>query len=91
MKTIKIERAHVYNFGFGECLMILDTIYGIDDKVKVAYVVGDTIKGYITTKKVYSSYPRGAYILFGGRRYHLDDFMECLLYNTEYKQEARHK
>lgn len=91
MKIIKIERAHVYNFGFGECLMILDTIYGINDKVKVAYVVGDTIKGYITTKKVYYSYPRGGYILFGGRRYHLDEFIECLLYNTEYKQEARSK
>lgn len=91
MKTIKVERAHVYNFVFGECLMILDTIYGINDKVKVAYVVGDTIKGYITAKKVYSSYPRGAYILFGGRRLHLDDFMECLLYNKEYKQEARSK
>lgn len=89
MRTIKLERAHVYNFGLGECLMILDVIYNTDDKVKVAYVVGDTIKGYITTKKVY--YSRGAYILFGGRRYHLDDFMECLLYNTEYKQEARRK
>ena len=21
MKTIKVERAHVYNFGFSECLM----------------------------------------------------------------------
>lgn len=28
---------------------------------------------------------------FGGRRLHLDEFMECLLYNTEYKQEARRK
>ena len=91
MKIIKVERAHVYNFGVGACLMILDTIYDTDDKVKVAYVVGDTIKGYITTKKIYYSYPRGGYILFGGRRLHLDEFMECLLYNTEYKQEARRK
>lgn len=91
MKMIKIERAHVYNFGLGECLIILNVIYDTDNKVKVAYVVGDTIKGYVTTKKVYYSYPRGAFILFGGRRYHLDEFMECLLYNKEYKQEARSK
>lgn len=91
MKIVKIERAHVYSFGIGACLMILDTIYDVDDKVKVAYVVGDTIKGYITTKKVYYSYPRGGYILFGGRRRHLDEFVECLLYNKEYKQEARSK
>lgn len=91
MKILKIERAHVYNFGAGSCLMILDTIYGIEDKVKVAYVVGDTIKGYITTKKVYYSYPRGGYILLEGRRLHLNEFRECLLYNTSFKQEARTK
>ena len=88
MKTFKVERAHVYNFGFGECLMILDTIYGIDDKVKVAYVVDDTIIGYITKKRIYYT-NKGAYIVWGGHRRYLDEFITCLLYNKEYTQQAR--
>lgn len=68
--------------------MILDVIYDINDKVRIAYVVDDTIIGYITTKKVYSS-SKGNYIVWGGRRRYLDAFIECTLYNKEYTQEAR--
>ena len=70
---INIDRAHVYSLGAFASLMILDVIYDIEDKVRIAYVVDDTIIGYITTKKIYS----------------LNGFITCLLYNKEYTQEAR--
>ena len=88
MKKIIIDRAHVYSVGWCASLMILDVIYDIDDKVRIAYVVDDTIIGYITTKKVYSS-SKGNYIVWGGRRRYLNEFIECTLYNKEYTQEAR--
>lgn len=88
MKKIIIDRAHVYSVGWGASLMILDVIYDIEDKVRIAYVVDDTIIGYITTKKVYYS-NKGSYIVCGGRRRYLNDFISCLLYNKEYTQEAR--
>ena len=85
---INIDRAHVYSLGAFASLMVLDVIYDINDKVRIAYVVDDTIIGYITTKKVYSS-SKGNYIVWGGRRRYLNDFIECTLYNKEYTQEAR--
>ena len=88
MKKIIIDRAHIYSVGWCASLMILDVIYDINDKVRIAYVVDDTIIGYITTKKVYSSI-KGNYIVWGGRRRYLNDFIECTLYNKEYTQEAR--
>ena len=88
MKKIIIDKAHAYSIGRCDSLMILDVIYDINDKVRIAYVVDDTIIGYITTKNVYSS-SKGNYIVWGGRRRYLDDFIECTLYNKEYTQEAR--
>ena len=46
MKKIIIDRAHVYSVGWCASLMILDVIYDIEDKVRIAYVVDDTIIGY---------------------------------------------
>lgn len=85
---INIDRAHVYSLGAFASLMILDIIYDIEDKVRIAYVVDDTIIGYITTKKVYYS-NKGSYIVWGGHRRYLDEFITCLLYNKEYTQQAR--
>ena len=88
MKKIIIDRAHVYSIGWCASLMILDVIYDINDKVRIAYVVDDTIIGYITTKKVYSS-SKGNYIVWGGRRRYLNEFIICPLYNKEFTQQAR--
>ena len=88
MKKIIIDRAHVYNIGWCASLMILDVIYDINDKVRIAYVVDDTIIGYITTKKVYYS-NKGLYIVWGGHRRYLNDFIICPLYNKEFTQQAR--
>lgn len=89
MRKIIVNSAHVYSCGFGASLMILDTVYnGVDDKVKIAYVVGDTILGNITNKKLYYS-DKGSYIVWGGRRRYLQDFRSVFLYNTEYTQDAR--
>lgn len=85
---INIDRAHVYSLGAFASLMILDVIYDIEDKVRIAYIVDGTIIGYITTKKIYSS-GKGEYIVWGGHRRYLNEFITCLLYNKEYTQEAR--
>lgn len=82
MRKIIINSAHVYSFGFGASLMILDVIYnGCDDRVKIAYVVEDRVVGNISTK--------GSYIVWGGHRRYLQDFISVFLYNKEYTQEAR--
>lgn len=85
---INIDRAHVYSMGAFASLMILDVIYDIEDKVRIAYVVDDTIIGYITKKRIYYT-NKGSYIVWGGRRRYLDEFITCLLYNKEYTQQAR--
>lgn len=85
---INIDRAHVYSMGAFDSLMILDVIYDIEDKVRIAYVVDDTIIGYITKKRIYYT-NKGSYIVWGGRRRYLDEFITCLLYNKEYTQQAR--
>lgn len=85
---INIDRAHVYSLEDFASLMILDIIYDIEDKVRIAYVVDNTIIGYITTKKVYYS-NKGSFIVWGGHRRYLDEFITCLLYNKEYTQQAR--
>ena len=89
MRKIIINSAHVYSFGFGASLMVLDVVYnGCDDRVKIAYVVGDRIVGNITTKKLYYS-NKGSYIVWGGHRRYLQHFISVFLYNKEYTQEAR--
>lgn len=85
---INIDRAHVYSMGAFASLMILDVIYDIEDKVRIAYVVDDTIIGYITKKRIYYT-NKGSFIVWGGRRRYLDEFITCLLYNKEYTQQAR--
>lgn len=85
---INIDRAHVYSMGAFASLMILDVIYDIEDKVRIAYVVDDTIIGYITKKRIYYT-NKGSYIVWGGRRRYLGEFVTCLLYNKEYTQQAR--
>ncbi len=85
---INIDRAHVYSMGAFDSLMILDVIYDIEDKVRIAYVVDDTIIGYITKKRIYYT-NKGAYIVWGGHRRYLNEFITCLLYNKEYTQQAR--
>lgn len=89
MRKIIVNSALVYSLGFDASLMILDTVYnGVDDRVKIAYVVGDTVVGNITTKKLYYS-DKGSYIVWGGHRRYLQDFLSAFLYNKEYTQEAR--
>ena len=88
MKKITINNAYAYCIGWCAALLIIDTIYDIDTKVRVAYVVDDTIIGYITNKKVYSS-RKGEYIVWGGSRRYLNEFVKTPFYNREFLQEAR--
>ena len=83
MKKIKVERAHVYNFGVGACLMILDIAYGINNKIKVMYTIGEKIIGNVTTKKVYYTC-KGAYIIYFGRRIYLSEFQKIDFYGMEF-------
>lgn len=89
MKKITINNAYAYCIGWGAALLIIDTIYGIDTKVRIAYVVDNTIIGYITNKKVYSS-RKGEYIVWGGSRRYLNEFEKTPFYNREFLQEARY-
>lgn len=53
-----------------------------------ALLIIDTIIGYITNKKVYSS-RKGEYIVWGGSRRYLNEFVNAPSYNGEFLQEAR--
>ena len=88
MKKVTINNAYAYCIGWCATLLIIDTIYDIDTKVRIAYVVDNTIIGYITNKKVYSS-RKGEYIVWGGSRRYLNEFEKTPFYNREFLQEAR--
>lgn len=57
------------NFGG---LVVLDIIYGIDDKLTTAFSFGDGIKGKRTTKIFYDANGRD-YVKRYGRKYYLDE------------------
>lgn len=88
MKKVTINKAYAYCIGWDAALLIIDTIYDIDTKVRIAYIVEDTIIGYITNKKVYSS-RKGEYIVWGGSRRYLNEFEKITFYNKEFFQKAR--
>lgn len=88
MKKVTINNAYAYCIGWDAALLIIDTIYDIETKVRIAYVVENTIIGYITNKKVYSS-RKGEYIVWGGSRRYLNEFEKISFHNREFLQEAR--
>ena len=83
MKKIKVDKAYAYNVGFDVDLVILDIIYGTNDKVKVMYTIGEKIIGNVTTKKIYYT-NKGSYIIYFGRRVYLNDFLPVDFYGMEF-------
>lgn len=83
MKKIKVDKAFTYSVGYDVALIILDIAYGIDDKIKVMYTIGEKIIGNITTKKVYYTC-KGAYIVYFGRRIYLNEFQKIDFYGMEF-------
>ena len=83
MKKIKVDKAFSYSVGFDVALVILDIIYGINDKVKVMYTIGEKIIGNVTTKKVYYT-NKGSYIMYFGRRVYLNEFLPVDFYGMEF-------
>lgn len=84
MKKIKVDEAFTYSVGFDASLLILDTIYDTEDKVKLAYVVDQYIIGNVTTQKVrYTN--KGAYIKYFGRRIYLNEFFPVDFYGMEFR------
>ena len=83
MKKIKVDKAFSYSVGFDVALVILDIIYGINDKVKVMYTIGEKIIGNVTTKKVYYT-NKGSYIMYFGRRVYLNEFLPVDFYSMEF-------
>ena len=83
MKKIRVDEVPAYNVGFDANLLILDTIYDTEDKVKIAYVVDQYIIGDITTQKVrYTN--KGAYINYFGHRIYLNEFFPVDFYGMEF-------
>ena len=83
MKKIRVDEVLAYSVGFDANLLILDTIYDTEDKVKIAYVVDQYIIGNVTTQKVrYTN--KGAYIKFFGRRIYLNEFQKIDFYGMEF-------
>lgn len=83
MKKIKVDKVLTYSVGFDASLLILDTNFGIEDKVKLAYVVDKYIIGNMSTQKVrYTN--KGAYINYFGRRVYLNEFLPVDFYGMEF-------
>lgn len=85
MKKVVVNKARAYAVAFDVSLIILDIVYGIDDKIKLMYVIGEKIIGYITTKKVYYT-NKGAYIVYFGRRIYLNEFAPVDFYGMEFRK-----
>ena len=83
MRKVIVNQAHAYSVGFDVALVILDIIYGINDKVKVMYTIGEKIIGNVTTKKVYYT-NKGGYIMYFGRRVYLNEFLPVDFYGAEF-------
>ena len=83
MRKIVVDKAYVYSVGYDVALIILDIVYGIDDKIKVMYTIGEKIIGNVTTKKVYYTV-KGAYIVYFGRRVYLNEFLPVDFYGMEF-------
>lgn len=83
MRKIRVDEVLAYSVGFDASLLILDTIYDTEDKVKLAYVVDQYIIGNVTTQKVrYTN--KGAYIKYFGRRIYLNEFFPVDFYGMEF-------
>ena len=83
MKKIKVDKAYAYSVGFDVSLIVLDIIYDTDEKVKLMYVIGDKIIGYITTQKLHYT-NKGAYIKYFGRRIYMYEFAPVDFYGAEF-------
>lgn len=84
MRKIRVDKALAYSVAFDVYLIVLDTIYDIDDKVKIMYAIDERIIGNVTTKKVYYTV-KGAYIRYFGRRIYLNEFFPVDFYGMEFK------
>lgn len=88
MRTVVVNKVHAYDVAYDVSLIALDIIYGIDGKVKLMYVIGDKIIGYITTQKLHYT-NKGAYIKYFGRRIYLNEFQKIDFYGMEFKGSSR--
>lgn len=83
MKKIRVDKVFAYHVGFDANILLLNTVYDIEDKVRVAYVYNNSIIGNITHKKVYYT-NRGGYIIYFNRRIYLDEFYPADFYGEEF-------
>lgn len=83
MKKIRVDKAYAYSVAFDVNLIVLDIIYDTDEKVKLMYVIGDKIIGYITTQKLHYT-NKGAYIKYFGRRIYMFEFAPVDFYGMEF-------
>ena len=88
MRKVVVNKAHAYSVAFDVSLIALDIIYDIDEKIKLMYVIGDKIIGYITTQKLHYT-NKGAYIKYFGRRIYTYEFAPVDFYGMEFKGSSR--
>lgn len=83
MKKVVVNKVYAYAVAFDVSLIVLDIIYDTDEKVKLMYVIGDKIIGYITTQKLHYT-NKGAYIKYFGRRIYMYEFAPVDFYGMEF-------
>lgn len=83
MRKVIVNKVLAYAVAFDVSLIILDIIYDTDEKVKLMYVIGEKIIGYITTQKLHYT-NKGAYIVYFGRRIYMDEFAPVDFYGMEF-------
>ena len=88
MRKVIVNKVHAYAVAFDVSLIALDIINDIDEKVKLMYVIGDKIIGYITTQKLHYT-SKGAYVKYFGRRIYLFEFAPVDFYGMEFKGSSR--
>jgi hypothetical protein len=88
MRTVVVNKVHAYDVAFDVSLIALNIFYGIDGKVKLMYVIGDKIIGYITTQKLHYT-NKGAYIKYFSRRIYMYEFAPVDFYGMEFRGSSR--
>lgn len=88
MRKVVVNKVHVYSVSFDVSLIVLDTIYDTEERVKLMYTIEDKIIGYITTQKLHYT-DKGAYIKYFGRRIYMYEFTPVDFYGMEFKGSSR--
>lgn len=88
MRKVTVNKVHAYTVSFDVSLIVLDTIYDVDVKVRLMFTFGERIIGYITKQKLHYT-NKGAYIKYFGRRIYMHEFCPVDFYGMEFKGSAR--